>query len=200
MHLFAERGVSGVSIRDVAAAAGVSSSLVVHHFRTKQRLKAAVDEHTLDMLLGLLAELAGEPSNPGQATQAMWAALREEPDLMSYVRRLLIDGSDAGRALFAGLVDATATEFAVMERDGVIGASEDPRARAVFLLVNDLAGIVLRDLIADSLGVDPLSNAGLERWGRTVMQIYTGGLFIGAPTHNAAETAPTENSPTHREE
>jgi len=185
MRLFADRGVSGVSIRDVAAAAGVSSSLVVHHFRTKDGLKAAVDEHTLEVLRGLLAELPDDPSNSGQASQALWAALREEPDLMSYVRRLLIDGGPAGRALFAGMADATTAELAEMERNGAIGPSEDPPVRAVFLLVNDLAVIVLRDLITEAIGVDPLSQTGLERWGRSVMPIYTRGLYSTAPTDAA---------------
>lgn len=205
MHLFAERGANGVSIRDVAAAAGVSSSLVVHHFGTKGRLKAAVDEHALAILRDLLGELPKEPNNPGQAMQALWTAVGSEPDLMSYVRRLLVEGGDAGRALFAGMAEATTTELADMELAGVIGVSDDPRARAAFLLVNDLALIVLRDLINDALGFDPLSRAGLERWGRSVMQIYTQGLYVtasnnaGAPTESPPVKA-TEIAPTHREE
>src|SRR5437762_10750424 len=44
LRLFAEHGVSGASIRDVAKAAGVSPGLVQHHFRSKARLRRAVEE------------------------------------------------------------------------------------------------------------------------------------------------------------
>ena len=41
------------------------------------------------------------------------------------------------------------------------------------------------------LGIDPLSRAGLRRWGDTVMEIYRGGAFavpnetMGGPSDNA---------------
>ena len=48
----------------------------------------------------------------------------------------------------------------------------DAAARAAFLLINDLAVVLLRDEVTRVLGVDPLSRAGLRRWGNTVMEIY----------------------------
>lgn len=36
--LFAERGYAGVSVREIAKAAGVDASLVIRHFRTKEAL------------------------------------------------------------------------------------------------------------------------------------------------------------------
>ena len=53
----------------------------------------------------------------------------------------------------------------------------DASARAAFLLINDLAVVLLRDEVARVLGVDPLSRQGLRRWGNTVMEIYRGGAF-----------------------
>src|SRR3989442_8290525 len=47
LRLFAARGVSGASIRDVAKAAGVSPGLVQHHFRSKARLRRAVEESVI---------------------------------------------------------------------------------------------------------------------------------------------------------
>ena len=40
-RLFAERGFDGVSINDVAAAAGVSKANVFHHFGSKPKLHLA---------------------------------------------------------------------------------------------------------------------------------------------------------------
>ena len=44
MELFGAEGVAATSLRSVAAAAGVSPGLVVHHFGSKQGLVRAVDE------------------------------------------------------------------------------------------------------------------------------------------------------------
>ena len=74
MRLFAERGFDATSIRDVAAEAGVSSSLVVHNFKTKAQLKEATDARLIASLTSMLAELlAGggtdltETGGPGPA-------------------------------------------------------------------------------------------------------------------------------------
>ncbi|MEP7368844.1 MAG: helix-turn-helix domain-containing protein, partial [Dermatophilaceae bacterium] len=45
LRLFADRGQDSVTVREIAAAAGVSPSLVVHHFGSKDGLRAAVDAH-----------------------------------------------------------------------------------------------------------------------------------------------------------
>jgi TetR/AcrR family transcriptional regulator, regulator of cefoperazone and chloramphenicol sensitivity len=182
MHLFAARGAAAVSIRDVAARADVSPSLVVHHFGSKSGLREAVDSYTAEVLGALLAELAGAPDDTGQSTAALWTALDGEPDLTAYLRRSMVEAGPTGQRLFGWLVEATERELAALQDAGVIRPSEDPRARAVFLLANDLAPIVLRDLVTGALGVDPLSREGLDRWGRTVMDTYSRGLYTQPPT------------------
>ena len=43
-HLFSERGLHGTSIRDIESASGVSKGLILHHFGTKEKLYAAVQD------------------------------------------------------------------------------------------------------------------------------------------------------------
>ena len=177
LHLFAQHGVRGVSMRDVAREAGVSPSLVVHHFGSKGGLLEAVDGYVGEVMTQLIGELADQPDDAGRATAALWAAIDREPDLMAYLRRSLVEGGAPGRRLFGWMVEATERELAAMQDAGALRASDDPRARAVFLLANDMAPIVLRDLVADALGADPLGREGLERWSTTLMDVYTRGLF-----------------------
>src|SRR5665811_8423 len=178
MRLFAERGFDATSIRDVAAEAGVSSSLVVHHFKTKARLKEATDARLISALASMIAELpTGEGADFNETAGSMAEVLRDEPELMNYLRRMLVDGGEAATGLFTGLVEATVGELAAQQAAGVVLPSADARTRAVFLIVNDLGAIVLRDLVQHAIGVDPLSPAGMRQWGAVVMDVYTRGIY-----------------------
>ena len=54
LRLFAERGPDAASVRQIAAAAGVSPGLVSHHFGSKDGLRDAVDAHVLAMFEAML--------------------------------------------------------------------------------------------------------------------------------------------------
>ena len=60
LRLFAAQGPDAVTVRQVAAAAGVSPGLVMHHFGSKAGLRAAVDEHVLAMFTVILGEFTGD--------------------------------------------------------------------------------------------------------------------------------------------
>ena len=80
MALFAERGFAGVSIRDIAGAADVSSSLVVHHFGTKAGLQAAIEARAIALVtdvLGQAAAAAGGDITPAATAQILATAMRE---------------------------------------------------------------------------------------------------------------------------
>ncbi len=51
LRLFAERGIGGATIRDIAKAAGVSGGLVRHHFGSKEELRHACDSYALDHIM-----------------------------------------------------------------------------------------------------------------------------------------------------
>src|SRR4029077_8442435 len=53
LRLFAERGIEGATIRDIARAAGVSGGLVRHHFGSKEALRHAGYSCALDHFIGM---------------------------------------------------------------------------------------------------------------------------------------------------
>ncbi len=180
MRLFALRGVTAVSVRDIAEAAGVSPSLVIHHYKSKDKLKAAVDERATATLFEVVGELAD--TGPGGAASASLAAtfaasLDAQPLLPAYIRRMLVDGGPPGDALVATLFDASVAAVDTLQQAGVMRPSADGPARAAFLLVSDLAVIILREQISGLLGIDPLSAEGLARWTNAAMELYGPGLF-----------------------
>lgn len=188
MRLFADRGVSAVTVRDVATAAGVSPGLVIHHYKSKDGLKAAADERALTLLRELFESASGPPADGvgGDDLSASLTAMFVEvigrnPVLPAYLRRLLVDGGPPAEELFRSLYEVTRVALDRMQDAGLIRPAADPDARAAFLLSNDLAAMVLRDQIAAVLGIDPLSPEGLRRYGETLMAVYSEGVFVGQP-------------------
>ena len=57
LELFADRGVPATSIRDIAAAAGVSGGLVQHHFGTKAGLRDAINDHVVAIAADAFSDL-----------------------------------------------------------------------------------------------------------------------------------------------
>lgn len=183
LELFAAHGADAVSIRAIAAAAGVSPALVLHHFGSKQGLREAVDAHVARIFEEMLALISAEPSQlaEGQAAgsfaELMLTHLPADSPVPAFLRRLLLDGDAAGRDLFLRWYRLTVALDEQLTAAGIMRPSDDPPVRAAFLLVNDLAVILLRDHLADVLGVDPLSPDGMSRWATDVVAAYTLGVF-----------------------
>ncbi len=189
LRLFAERGHDAVTVREIATAAGVSPGLVVHHFGSKDGLRAAVDAHAGESFDAVFAELGGQDLAAmlasGEATtsiaEAFARALPHGSPLPAYLRRLLLTNDPAGAALFGRWYAATRQLLDTMVELGAARPSEDPEVRAAFLLVNDLALILLRNQIAAAIGDDPLTPAGLDRWAREATAVYVEGAFVTPP-------------------
>ena len=180
LRLFGARGPAAVTIREVAAAAEVSPALVIRHYGSKDGLRAAVDEHVAGVFAAMLAEATGDhpfdpEALPGLA-EVVAGTLPEGSAIPGYLGHLLIAGGPAGSALFGTLYALSRQVLGQMARAGVARAGADPDVRAAFLLVNDLALLILRDRLREALGVDPLSADGMRRWGAEVFSVYRDGL------------------------
>lgn len=178
MKLFAERGVADVTVRQIAAAAGVSPSLVIHHYRSKEGLKQAADERATALVRAFIKQLTDPASHDATSLTELFAdGLDQEPDLPAYLRRLLVDGGPTAEALFRTMFDATVTGMAALTAAGLARPTADERLRAAFLLANDLALVMLRDQLQTVLGIDPLSRPGITRWAGQVLDVYSAGVY-----------------------
>jgi hypothetical protein len=63
---------------------------------------------------------------------------------------------------------------------GMLRPVPDRDVVAAFLMVNDLALLMLREPLTEVLGVDPLSPDGMDRWVSAVLTVYRDGLFAPA--------------------
>ena len=195
LRLFAAGGPEGVTVRQIAAAAGVSPGLVLHHFGSKEGLRQAVDEQVLGLFDRMLGEMTGEhaadlydSAASGSVAEAIVKHLPADSPIPWYLRRLLLADGDAGRELFRRLFRLSAATLDALAAAGMAAPGADPAVRAAFLLVNDLAVLLLRDHLAEVLGADPLSGPGMTRWAGEVLTIYGAGL-LAVPTSEARHGA-----------
>jgi TetR/AcrR family transcriptional regulator, regulator of cefoperazone and chloramphenicol sensitivity len=173
LRLFIERGIDGASIRGIAAAAGVSSGLVRHHFGSKQDLRNACDAYALDQMSRLRNRAFAEG---GFADDAFMASMhRVGRVLQRYLLRSMLDGSDAAAAMFDEVV-----EQAEAWLRGARVETRDLRAAAVVLCVMQVAGYLMPKETSRLLGADVESDAGTLRLNHGLIDILGNALLTPA--------------------
>jgi len=162
---FAQDGFA-TSLRTIAADAGVSAALIVHHFGSKEGLRAAVDDNVLaiaDDKVRLLEEQGAG------AAAAMIVTLLQDGHVPRYVARVLVDGGDAGIRLFASFVDVT--EKSLLELN-----LAEPRMTAALLVTHSLGALVMAEHVRAATGDDLFSATGLPRFAAAAVAIYQGAV------------------------
>jgi len=184
---FGRQGFARTSVREIASDAEVSPALVIHHFRSKDGLRAACD----DVLVEQLVRDKARTDAPGVAeTMREWLDRPERfGPYIDYFATMLADGSDGGNHLFDRLLRETA---AMLERgvaDGTMIPSRDPEMRAIAITLNGLAPILLRDQLARVLGTPLASSATARRMTLPILELYTHGLYTDSRMLDAVEAA-----------
>lgn len=206
LRLFAERNSDAVTVRDIAAASGVSPALVLRHYGSKDGLRAAVDEQVVRLFETMLARATG-PQGAGPQGKGPFD-LRALPSLAEliahhlpagspipgYLARLLVDGGQEATSLFGRLYALGNAALAGLIEAGAAVDGDDAEVRAAFLLANDLAVIILRERLHEVLGIDPLSVDGVHRWGRQVLAVYGGGLASPHPEQPSTPVSTPQKS------
>jgi TetR/AcrR family transcriptional regulator, regulator of cefoperazone and chloramphenicol sensitivity len=137
---FGEHGF-GVGVRAIAKVAGVSPSLVIHHFGSKEGLQSACDDY--------IAELVRSSKSQSLQTHdpaAWFAALAEIDDFapaMSYLVRSMQSGSELAKGLWRTMIANTEAYLADGVAAGTIRESPNPKARAKFLGIMGGGGFLL---------------------------------------------------------
>lgn len=143
-------------LRAVAADAGVSAGLVVHHFGSRAGLRTACDEYVLTIIRENKAHVVAASGAPA-AMLAQFAMLKEYTPIVGYVLRCLQTGGEVAEHLIDAMVADAVDYFDAGVRAGTIRPSRDPAGRAR-LLTQMALGSLLLDLPSriDSLDLDEL--------------------------------------------
>jgi AcrR family transcriptional regulator len=176
MHMFADVGFEGASIRRIASAAGVSPALVMHHYGSKEGLRAACDEYARGAAQESLGRIVSLMSGVQPASVAVFDD--QAWTLLAYVARAVVDGTQAGDRLMDDVVSAVLAVQDQSVADGVMTDTDDRRMRAVLLTLYDLAPVILARHVERLTGADLHSPEGFARVARVAMSLYDAPLFI----------------------
>jgi len=203
LRLFAERGFAATTIRDVAAAAGVSAALVRHHFGSKDGLREACDTHALAAYIDIVKSSVTR----GELPEGHHIG-QEDSWLVRYLALALVEDSPAAATIFHALV--AVTEDHLRTRDG---GTADLHAQAVVLTAMRLGVTVLHRHVGDALDTDVFSEEGVARVSLATLDLLAPGLVDSDraqswradvtdlpqrsdPPAGSSETAPNTHEPT----
>lgn len=91
-ELFAEHGVSGVSLREIATHAGVNHGLIHRHFGSKDNLRKKTQEH----LAKKVRDDIGTPNNLIELLEKADTAVQKHPLFWKVMARSFLDGTIEG--------------------------------------------------------------------------------------------------------
>lgn len=189
IELFAAGGVAGTSMRSVAAKAGVSPSLVVHHFGTKANLRVAVDAAVLSAFETALAgiDLSGTPSEVSdRLNAAVSSVIGGDRAVRDYLGRSLFEATEPSQRLFDALTDLVTDGLDTLESAGLVRRGTDRTWRAHTVLFIILGPIVLSRQLEARLGVDAFSPDVVEARSATNIDVLQHGLFTADPSSRRA--------------
>jgi AcrR family transcriptional regulator len=132
-RLFAERGLDGTSIEEIAAQAGVSKPVVYEHFGGKEGLYAVVVDREVERFLTMATTLL-----EGEDTMAKFEVAAVE--LLRYIQsnsdgfRILVRDSNptSGSGTFASLISDIASQVEHLLGDVLKTRGYDPRLAPVY--------------------------------------------------------------------
>lgn len=172
----ARQGIRAATVRGIAAAAGVSAGLVLHHFGSKDGLRQACDDH---VAATFAAEMALSTQNLSPAD--VMAQMSRSPDLApatAYAARALLDDGEFARLFFEASVAGTERYLVAAADNGQIRPPEQLRATARMMVAFSFGTIVLARFLvpSDTDLLDALAKAR-DELTLPAMELFTYGLF-----------------------
>lgn len=168
----------GVPIRTIAAGAGVSPGLILHHFGSKSGLRSECDLHVLTTIRAAKLDVIG-PRGP-EMMLAQLADTRESRPIATYALASLAAGGDLAEHLLEEMTEMTLEFLDAGVGAGSIRPSRVPRERARYLTLTSMGMLLLEyhRLAAAHPGdpgaaFDAATSASVE----PALELFTYGLF-----------------------
>lgn len=179
INLFGGHGFKGTSLKAIAAEAGVSQALVVHHYGSKDGLRGACDHYVAEMVR------ANKQTTLAQGPQLdPFSALRQlerSQPVLRYLARALTEGDERTDELVDEFVADAEGYMAQAEAAGYIKPSATPRERTITLVIWSMGALAMHEHVHRLLGVDFLAADAppehLAPYLRPMVELFTQGLM-----------------------
>jgi AcrR family transcriptional regulator len=132
-RLFAERGLDGTSIEEIAARADVSKPVVYEHFGGKEGLYAVVVDREVERFLGMATRLLAGDDHMEKFEVAAVELLRYIEDNSDGFRILVRDSNpSSGSGTFASLISDIASQVEYILGDVLKDRGYDPKLAPMY--------------------------------------------------------------------
>lgn len=183
IRLFAERGVAGASVRDIAEAAGVTAGLITHCFGSKEGLKEAVDEFMVQVFTEpLTMPLEGSPEERLiTVSKALADTMTEHPELRAYLRRSFLECDPASGQLFTRFATLVRGLQHEMRGAGMLREDLDLDWAPFQVLFLHFGPLLLAPAVEQMLGVNPYAEDVVRRRSKATQELLKRGIYRDSP-------------------
>ena len=178
--LFAERGLAGTAVRDIAREAGLTAPSLYNHFDGKQALYEAVLARGVEPLYAIIAGPAGDTEGAAAVDPARQAAetgntldaimdhLASHPNIAKLIQHeSLTGGENLSRIVHGWLAPIVQTGLASVRANPTTVWSEEEQPLAVAAWIHVILGhFAMAPLLRELFDVDPLAPEQIERQKR----------------------------------
>lgn len=175
---FARDGFRKANLRAIAATAGVSAGLVIHHFGSKEGLRRACDDHVIGSMLARARD-ESTPDGFQAVLQDYLANSTEYQVQIDYLGRAITEDSAGGREVVEAIVNETEALVRAGAATGSMQTFTDPRAVAVLITMTSLGLLTMGSHVGRALGLggQGLGPAAMRRLALPSVELYTHGLY-----------------------
>lgn len=181
---FARDGVAATSIRAVAKAAGVSPSLVQHHFSSKAELVRAINDYVIAIARDAFTETPeyGAPTDVVQELgDRVTAFVRDHPIALLYVARSTADGDEAAMRIFDAFFAIARAQWQAVADQGLLDPTTDLDWLALHIVVFNLGTVLLQAAINRHLPQPFFTDEQLARWNIATTTLVSRGSYRAEP-------------------
>jgi AcrR family transcriptional regulator len=150
LDLYASQGEDRTSMRAIAAAAGVTVGLLVHHYGTKVNIRDAVEELIVDYFRQAIAQARAD-GTPGGVAAARNAAVAEmlaaNPEVVNYMARALLDPAGPRGHLLERLTELASSAVSELRRTGQASVKRAESTQVIGVMIRQLGHLFLQPML-----------------------------------------------------